>query len=320
MNLLLGVDGGGTKLNLLLTDLEGNLVKSITKNVSTIDSVSLKETYELICEGLNDMLLDVKTFQIVSGFIGLSGISNEEDEKILIGMLKKNICLRNTVLSAKSDVFNAYKGSLKNDYGISLIIGTGIVAYAIEEDTKKEVQVGGYSFKEGDFGSSYDMGKKALSLLSKSIDHRIESSSLILELQEKFNVKKFSDVKKLVENLYENRTEVAQLSKLVTKHADLKDENAILIIKLCVDEAALHIKAILKQIKLRNYEVAITGGLGNANTLYRKLLYQKIMDIDSRFYVHPNELHPCCGSIVIAMEQVKINDRQYRDNLKKIIF
>ena len=318
MELLLGIDGGGTKTTFILTDIDGNLISSTTLGPSSIDTVSNEVTYKTLSNGVKEVTSGLSDFKIISVFAGLGGIISNDDINLVVNMLHNIDLLKDAKISANSDIYNAYKAGLKNDFGIAIIIGTGIVAFTVDKNTNEPIRVGGYTYKEGDYGSSYDVGKRALNLVSKVFDFRVELSPLVKEIMDKYNIVSFNDVKLLLERLYDERTEVAQLARLVTKYAELGDKHAIRIIDEATDEAVLHINAILKRVKLDNYELSITGSLGNADTLYKKLFYKKVVEINPNFDIHANILNAGLGSIVIAMENAGINPASKRDNLLKI--
>lgn len=315
MNALLGIDGGGTKTRFVLTDCEGKMLNHTIKGPSSIDTVSKEETLKVLKSGISEVLSNVEDCTIISAFAGLGGIFCKEHEQEVIELMKSIDELKQAHLDAKSDIYSAYKAGLKNDYGIAIIIGTGIVAFTVNKKTNEHIRVGGYTYKEGDFGSSYDVGKRALLLISKYYDGRIEYSPLIDSLIKKYNIHSFNDVKSLYEKLYEERTEVAQLAKEVTKYANLNDRHAIKILEDATDEAVAHIEAILKRTNLENLEISITGSLGNVDTLYKELFYKKIKQINNDFNIHENLLDPSTGSIIIAMDNIGINPKSYMKNL-----
>ena len=236
MKLLLGIDGGGTKTTFILTDLDGNLISSATLGPSSIDTVENEVTYETLSNGVKEVTSKLNDFEIVSVFAGLGGIISEDDINLVVNMLKNINLLKNAKVAANSDIYNAYKAGLINDFGIAIIIGTGIVAFTVDKETSSPIRVGGYTYKEGDYGSSFDVGNRALRLISKVFDCRVESSPLIEEIMNKYNITSFNDVKLLLERLYDERTEVASLARLVTKYADFGDKHAIKIIDDATDE------------------------------------------------------------------------------------
>ena len=83
-----------------------------------------------------------------------------------------------TKIKAGNDVINALYGSLGGEDGIIIIAGTGSVSFGKNKD--KIARAGGYCYQEGDAGSSYDLGYKALQHLARVIDNRYEETSFSL--------------------------------------------------------------------------------------------------------------------------------------------
>ena len=148
MKYVIGIDGGGTKTNLIMMDLECNFISKSYQGPSSIDTVDFEVTTKAFFDGIDEMTKGLSDIEIVSVFVGLGGVCNSNDEQKVINMLKTHPLLVNSVVDVKNDIYSAYKGGLKEDYGIQMIIGTGFVAFTINEETKEPVRVGGYGYKK----------------------------------------------------------------------------------------------------------------------------------------------------------------------------
>ena len=317
---IIGIDGGGTKTKVSLMDEFGTYLGSDISGPSSIDTVDFDVALENISIAINNIIKknNLGNIHISSVFSGLGGIGSKTDKKLVNNaILSLPYFDSNTYIDSENDVYNAFAGGTMTRPGIAIIIGTGSVAFGIDE-SDNSFRAGGYSFKEGDAGSSYDLGRKTLETLARVLDNRYTNSEFINEIKLHLNVFNFSDAVKVFDELYMDRTRTASLSKFVTKYADLGDENALRIIEKATSELALMINAVNNSLNLKNKEIAIIGSLGNACTIFKEKFIKKVHKIDKSFNIHGSLLDPSVGACLLALKNIGIllnNDVLY--NLKK---
>lgn len=263
----LGIDGGGTKTAICLIDENMNIISSSVSGPSSYDTVTLETMKNNILNGINNLLYDG---EIASVFAGIGGIAKKEDSEIVKKMLSTIPCLNKAIIEVDNDIVNAYYSALGNEDGIVVIIGTGSVAYGVHNN--KSHRCGGYCYQEGDAGSSYDLGRKALQYYAKVIDKRLPASSFSQAIANEINIHNFGDLAHYFINA--TRTQIASLSKVVTANAH--DENARKIIINGVTEILEMIDAVFKELKFSTAKISIIGSLGNADTLYKEILLKEI--------------------------------------------
>lgn len=300
----LGIDGGGTKTKIVLMDEYGKLLGSGVAGPSSIRSVTNDVTKQSFSDALKETLKDVGNIVVTSVFAGLGDIESEEDSNLVASMIKEFDCVNdNTVITVKSDVYNALYGGLGSlSEGVSVILGTGSVAMGIDSNMNTS-RVGGYSYKEGDPGSSYYIGKLVLSYVAKVLDSRKKESDFSKELFEILNITTRLSYVEMLDIYHEDRTKTAGLARLVTKHASLGCLDALEILNNSVDGASELIDTCVNNLGLSELNVAIIGGLGNSK-LYFELLSSKLHSIDSNYSVFPNVLDPSLGSYIGALKAV----------------
>ena len=69
----LGIDGGGTKTEFVLTDSNGTVIKRILKSGCNPNDIGIDKTTEIIRDGINSVLADHPFLKNV--FMGISGIT-----------------------------------------------------------------------------------------------------------------------------------------------------------------------------------------------------------------------------------------------------
>lgn len=304
-----GVDGGGTKTKIVIADLNRKVIDSIIVGPSSIDIVTFEDSIKKISEGIKSLMIKNNLpGKIKSIFAGLGGISSEEDIHKVNSLLKNNEFIsEDAIINSANDVENAWYSGCNGRASITLIVGTGSVAYGIDE-LGNSWRSGGINFLEGDYGSSYDLALRSLKYLAKSFDHRIETSMFMEHLKKEFKIHSFKDLVSIFEEYVPKRTELANYSKLLTEWAIKGDIIALKIVDEGVTELVSMVKAVDKTINLHNREISIIGSLGNFDSPYKTELYKKIKDYDGKFIIHENDMDPAEGAMKIALHRLKIKN------------
>ncbi len=299
--MLIGIDGGGTKTKVMLTDMQLRPLAERVSGPSSIRTVLFETAIANILEATTACLAAVPGAEITAAFAGLGDVAGEEDGFLVASALRNHPAFSRSLIEVKNDVHNAHAGALEGKAGIAIIIGTGSVAFGVDERGKSH-RAGGYSYKEGDFGSAYGLGKQALSLLGKAWDHRVEPSPLTDDLVRHFGIKTFMDMVRLYDALHTERTEVAKLAPFVTRHAAEGDPHAQAIIDFATDELLEMIRGVDRSLSLHNREIGVIGSLGNADTPLRTEFIRKVQKYDPTFAVFPARKDPVFGSCVLAKQ------------------
>ena len=296
----IGIDGGGTKTKAMLLDEHLNLIHTEEAGPSSIRTVSIEESLKNIHTCI-DRCAEKAKKSIESVFAGLGDVAGKDDETYMVECLKENKHLSNAMVKVKNDVYNAHNGALEGEPGIALIIGTGSVAFGVDEAGNAH-RAGGYSYKEGDLGSAYGLGSLAMAYMGKAYDGRVEGSALTERLLEYFSINSFFDMVLMYEEYYTRRTSVASLGKIVTSYAEHADPVALDLIETSTDEMMLMIKGIDKKLDLKNKAIAISGSLGQSQGIYRKRLLEKIEDYDDAYAMFNAKKDPAFGAALLARD------------------
>lgn len=285
----LGIDGGGTKTSYLVIDENKKIVKEIIGDGTSIDTYPLSVTKKRLLENINKL----SQYKFESIYAGLGGVVCKQDEEDIKKILKGSRKELKEV-GAGSDVNNALEGAV-NDDGIILIGGTGGVAFGKNKNITH--RVGGYCYQEGDIGSAYYLGYRALQHLARVIDKRLPESKFSKEIMKEMNLKDFSSLAKYFMNI--NRKEVAHLAQVVTRND--KDKYAKAIILEGANGAAEMVNTVFKVCKFKKAKFSLIGGLANADTLFKKtLLKQK----DKRIKYIPKKYEASYGSALLAYKLI----------------
>lgn len=241
-----------------------------------------------------------KHLPLSSVFAGLGDIESPEDKKLVERIIRDvEYISDSTLVKVESDIYSAlYAGLGSLEEGVSVIIGTGSVAFGKKGDEK--VRVGGYSYKEGDPGSSFYLGRLCLWHVSKLLDGRRKMTSFGTELMELLDVTDRISYVEMLNEYYDKRTKTAQLAKLVTTYAKIGDVYAIEILNDGIKGIVEIIDTCTNSLNLSKKNIAIIGGLGN-DSLYFKRIEDELQKIDNNYHVFKSILDPSLGSVIGAI-------------------
>lgn len=248
---LLGIDGGGTKTEFLLTETSEKEIKRLILGASNPVSAGIENTYSVLREGIIQICKGLDTSKI-SVFAGIAGAKSGESQKLIMEFLSR---FGFAAFGCGSDIDLALEVALKGENGTAVIIGTGIVAYAHSDGKFHRIGGRGYLIDKG--GSGFHYGSDALNSAFEFIDGR-GGSETILKLTEKKLGKKLEDS---VAGIYSGGASyIASFAPTVFEAYNLGDSTASDIIESNARETAKIINAARKAVNY-NGKIIVCGGL-----------------------------------------------------------
>jgi N-acetylglucosamine kinase-like BadF-type ATPase len=248
---LLGIDGGGTKTEFLLTDLGGQEINRLILGASNPVDIGIENTKNVLQEGIRQVC-DQIPLREVSVYTGLAG-GITGNNKETIGQFLKSMSFG--AVASGSDVDTALEVCLHGGDGISLIMGTGIVAFAQQGGKRHRIAGWGYLLDKG--GSGYNLGADALDSALRHVDGR-GGSALLLQLIENRLQKSLPES---ISQIYASgKTGISSFAPLVFEALDQGDPEAERILRRNVQEVCGIIAAGCTHCP-DNPKVAICGGL-----------------------------------------------------------
>ncbi|MDF2530085.1 MAG: gspK [Gammaproteobacteria bacterium] len=224
-DILIGVDGGGTKTKV---EIENGLGKKIGSglggpaNIRSSVPISWQSIQNAVGQALaqSNISLGDPAYRFHIG-MGLAGTEVPEAEK---AFLETPHPYQTLILN--SDAYAACLGVHGGNEGAIIIIGTGTIGYQIEQG--KASRVGGWGFPHSDEGGGAWLGMELSRLTFQWLDKRIKPSPLLEEVFARFehNIFAFST--------WANRATPGQFGELVPlliSFIEKKDPHAIDLIK-----------------------------------------------------------------------------------------
>lgn len=260
---LLGIDGGGTKTDFLLTDLNGNEIKRIILGPSNPVSAGIDNTKKCLDQGINQICgdIDKREISLFAGIAGgISGNNKETINKFLssFGFGK---------LQNASDTDSALEVALSGENGVAVIIGTGIVAFC--QVGGKRHRIGGWGYLIDKGGSGFHLGADALNSALQFVDGR-GGSEMILQMIEKKLRKPLSDS---ISEIYQGGNPyIASFSSVVFDSYEKGDREAEKILDRNVSEIAKIIETGYDLLKGKKGKIVLCGGLCQRQNILKPFL------------------------------------------------
>lgn len=174
---LLGLDGGGTKTDVLLCTAEGESVARCVSGPASITGQTEEEAFSHIREAVTQVMQAIGGLSApVEGFYaGISGGGLGANRKRFHALFEE--LLRGVrAWDNGSDSVNALSSGIGPGDGIIAIAGTGSSVFARCQGEMR--QVGGWGYLVGDEGSGYDLGRRAIIAALRDLDGRGEKTLL----------------------------------------------------------------------------------------------------------------------------------------------
>ena len=278
-NLIISIDGGGSKTDFLIADIKKKLKYEYSTSGSNPNfhgSDGLKNLFDELkkIQELNNINVN----DIKSIVLGLAGISNKKYKNDLNCFFKN--FYRNSKIILTSDAELAHKTIWGNNIGTTLLVGTGSIGISNSNKNKKLIISGGLGFENNDVGSGYWIAKTLILFLisNKNIFKNNFCNELIDLVKEHYNKKNFDDVLDYALG-HEGKFVLANLSPKIIKLAKMGNEIAY---KIC-DDGCEGLKEILTDLKSKNNffdTIGIHGSIILKNEFYRKLFFSKLVNIN----------------------------------------
>lgn len=189
----LGIDGGGTKTELLLCDENGKHVKRLISGASNPNDIGMDNCKSVLRLAITEILGELPC-SFVKVFAGLAGAVTG-DNKVVLEKFFSEFGFANFAVGA--DIENIISLGLDGVDGIAVIMGTGLGTFKVSKGKSIKVASLGYLFEDG--GSGYAIGRDGLKAHFLALDKLGEKTLITEEIEkrEEYNKSGFlSDVYK----------------------------------------------------------------------------------------------------------------------------
>jgi len=234
--MFLGVDGGGTKTAYALIDGEGRVcARHVGPSVSYL-AEGFERAESLLIEGMQALLgmAGTSASAVTFGFVGLPAYGEDTAAVPKLDELPRKLFPSGNYRCG-NDMVCSWAGALACRDGISVIAGTGSMAYG--EFDGRNARAGGWGELIGDEGSAYWIAREGMGLFSRMSDGRTSRGPLYRMVRERFGITLDLDLcARIYGDEANTRRAFAQFAPVVHDAALAGDEQAADIFRRGADE------------------------------------------------------------------------------------
>jgi glucosamine kinase len=296
-SIIVGVDGGGTKTRALLSDERGERLAEAIGAGSAVRPEEVERSAGIIAGVVKDVLekAELPDAHLRVLCVGVAGVGRESERQSLWEYLVAHQLADEVVV--QTDFAVALDDAFGDGPGILLIAGTGSSAFG-RGPTGTTARCGGWGPVIGDEGGGAWIGRRALSVVSAASDGREPETALTGAVLTAAEVREASELIRWAASA--TPAMLATLAPVVMSVADSGDLRANAIISMAVEELALHVRALARQLftdERASVPVAFTGGLLSKGSSYRKRLEHRMKTAVPGAHIHQNEVDPARGAV-----------------------
>ena len=261
---VVGVDGGGTKTEAVILDMnlgvlgQGLAGPSNPLRVGIANAAAaVREAIDKACESAR-----LRRTDIIAAEIGLAGARRKE---ISARMREALASLGIAQVAVVSDADIALYGATEGEPGVIVIAGTGSICCGINV-RRKMACAGGWGPIAGDEGGGAWIARRALRAIAHATDGRGPSTSLTDAACSYFHVSDANDLSTAIYSPTITNERLAGFGKEVVDAAKQKDRVAREILSEGGRELGLAAGAVIRNLKLEReaFPVAYVGGVFRA--------------------------------------------------------
>jgi len=313
MKYILGVDGGGSKTTVQISDIKGQKLSRFISGASSYKSVGREKAVKNLNRGVLKAISELKdsnNVNFVSSCFGFAGNDVSEDLKVYRAIVFNEkiggfLEPKKTIIC--NDTWIGLEAGSESKNRIAIIAGTGSNCLGINEEGKT-AGASGWDYILADEGSGYGVGHKALKAVVRSYDGRGEKTILTRLILDKLKLEKVLDLTGWVYDAPFSKVKISALAKTVCSAALMGDKVSMGILKEEAKEASISVVTVAKKLGLSNrkFDLVFIGGLFNCREYFKNTLIDVLKKELPKINFIPGLINPVEGAIKLAIKNLKI--------------
>ncbi|MCS7063351.1 MAG: hypothetical protein NZM04_04790 [Methylacidiphilales bacterium] len=275
-NVILGIEGGGTKTTWALVAAEDERVLARGKTSQGNLQVMGDEELERLLEGIVCGVEGVVSVNRVRGIgAAFAGCHLERERERLRGALKRKFPDAERIVVGE-DTHSALAGAYGDGDGICVIAGTGSNTFG--RRGPYFAKAGGWGHLFADLGSAYDTARRGL----QAVYEHYDMTRAVSELGRRFLVETGQrDLADLVPWMLEHssKTEVAGLARCVLAAAAEGEPMALVVLKDGAHALGKRVWAVARRLGLTEPKVGLIGGMFEHNPMYVEMFKEEVLKL-----------------------------------------
>ncbi len=295
--LIVGVDGGGTKTDVLVATRDGELVARARGAGCSPHFVGLTQSVATVDALVEDAVGASSVAHIgayISGLDLASEIADYRDALAHKPWAQGGLLVDN-------DMFALLASGSSSSDAVAVVCGTGVNAVGVNRDGQvaRFLSLGELS---GDWGGGLGLGQSALWHAARDVDGRGRKTLLTTAIESHFAM----PIPKLIESIHlgsVRESELASLAPAVFAASDEGDEVAGALVDRQAEEVGAYVRACARRLRLSGPVDVVLGGsiLQAGNRRLMEVVEQQIRTVLPDAMLKAPAASPVVGALLLAM-------------------
>lgn len=300
--LFIGIDGGGTKTEVICAAADGTEMGHGTSGPTNLTSTTVGAASFNLKEAVRQSLEHIEGDYLVKhAVMGLAGLDTsreyESAYRTFFDILKPYKVEKFTLIN---DSAIALANGSDSPDAVILISGTGSICFG-RNAAGETAKTGGMDYLLTDQGSGYDIGRHVLREAVKSYDGRREKTLLESLVAQHFGIRDLEELKTEVYNPTLSKIEVAELSQVCSAAFEQGDAAAAEIFGWAESELVLLVETVMKRLQITDkpVDLVFAGSILKLPHIYSGL-EQIFADLYPQLQIVMPETAPVHGAVKMA--------------------
>jgi N-acetylglucosamine kinase-like BadF-type ATPase len=315
--LLLAVDGGNSKTDLVLLRSDGQVLAAVRGGTSAPLHVSVPGAMDRL-----DALIDAALARaglsgdqekpLGAGFFALAGADLPHEEAELLAAVAERGWVRRPVV--RNDCFALLRAGSDRAWGVAVVCGAGINAVGVGPDGRV-ARFPALGYISGDWGGGYDVGLAAMGAAVRSIDGRGPRTALADAVSAHFGRPDPIAVMTAMHAGEIDSVRVLELSPAVFATARAGDPVAEGIVRRLAGEVIASAVAAIRRLDVQDadVEVVLGGSLLRAGLpLLDESVRDGVLAVAPAAIIRHVAVAPVVGAALAALQEVDAEPEAYR--------
>jgi N-acetylglucosamine kinase-like BadF-type ATPase len=306
-SVVLAVDGGNSKTDLVLAAADGELLSLVRGPLSSPHKLGVEGSLDvlegLLEEATAEARLDGSRPVAEVAQLLMAGVDfPAEEDEVRDAVERRGWACRNRV---GNDTFAVLRAGTERGWGVAVVCGAGINCVGVSPDGR-HARFPALGPITGDWGGGFDVGLAALSAAARSEDGRGPRTSLERSVPEHFGLMAPHE---LAEEIHRNRIDLRRVAELppvvFTEAAD--DEVAAQIVERLAGEVVALVRVALERLGLERQpaEVLLGGGLLQAaDGRLLSGIESRLQEIAPSVEVRRAKSAPIVGAALLGLDEL----------------
>lgn len=327
MDIVLGIDGGGTKTACAVARLDGTLLGLGYAGASNPLRVAggFAGAAEAVGEAVEAAVADAGLGEAPEGarvraaFMALGGISNDDAARRMEVAAHEVIDAAD--IAADNDAVAALAAAVGESYGVIVIAGTGSIALACHR-TGRRARSGGWGYLIGDEGSGQWIGRLGVDAVARAHDGRGPATALTARALEHYGIVSPEDLRAVLYRQPVDMRDIAGFAPEVMAAAGQGDGPALAIVRAAACELADAAVAAARgagfDVETAEFPVAPAGGVFSAGEVIIGRFREELAARAPGASLVLPEFPPVVGAAMLALRRAgEAAVEEVRENIRR---